>query len=156
MVATVKLQATNDPESWYDVTYLRFKTADNNTDDQNNPCVIPPSGTNYSYEKEVRVNVSVAPSVRLDNLTMELEAALDTGLSMYYGWSATYFTPNAGLNLATNGPLTTTPVDWNNAADNFTGTGVWGDNCALQIRIVNTASPGAMTEQDFIITYDEI
>lgn len=46
---------------------IRFKWADNDTDDILNPIVRPPSGSKYSWRKSIRPKITVAPDVALAN-----------------------------------------------------------------------------------------
>jgi hypothetical protein len=47
---------------------VRLKTADDLTIDSANPCIIPASGTNYSYWKSLFVYCSTAPNTQINNL----------------------------------------------------------------------------------------
>ena len=95
MVATIKLYidiggSDNTPGSSIDTTALspnlRFKTADDNTIDSNNPIPIPPSGTNYSFWKSLYLQCTVAPSTSVNNFRIYTDAAgFGTGITTYIG-----------------------------------------------------------------------
>lgn len=64
-------------------TNLRFKTADNNTQDTNNPCVKPAAGTNYSAWKHITLYCTVAPDNDIDNIKIYTDGTLDGDNSDY-------------------------------------------------------------------------
>ena len=70
MAATILIEEMSALATGVDKTNgtVRFKAADNNTVDGNNPLVVPASGSIYSYTKKVRAYMSVAPSVNVQNL----------------------------------------------------------------------------------------
>ena len=47
---------------------IRFKNADNSTVDTNDPLVKPTSGTDYSFEKWIRFNVSGGSYTQITNI----------------------------------------------------------------------------------------
>ena len=47
---------------------MRFKTADDATIDLNNPIPIPPSGTKYSYWKQIYLYCGTQPATQVDNI----------------------------------------------------------------------------------------
>lgn len=53
-----------------DITSLavKFKTADNDTNDTLNPIMKPAAGTNYSYQKNLRAKTTVTPDGDISNL----------------------------------------------------------------------------------------
>lgn len=57
-------------------TNLRFKLADNNTQDTNNPCVKPSAGTNYSAWKHITLYCTVVPDNDIDNIKIYTDSAL--------------------------------------------------------------------------------
>lgn len=156
MAATLDWQiSTAATASWSNVTKLRYKAANDNNDDNADPLVKPSSGTNHSFEKATRINVSVGPSSQLSNLRVKLNASMDTGLTMFHGFTATYSQPvgtNSGI--ATSA-LTTSEVSWDNSGTK-TDTGQWGDFLYTQIDISTSASGGEITDNQLVAVFDEI
>ena len=67
-------------------TNLRFKLADDNTEDTNNPCVKPAAGTNLSFWKVIALYATVAPETAINNVKLYPDAALAwTGCTLYVG-----------------------------------------------------------------------
>jgi hypothetical protein len=156
MAATLTWEnSTAATATWGAVTKLRFKAANDNTDDSINPLVRPTSGVNRSFEKACRINVTVAPSSQLSNLRVKLNLAMDTGLTMYYGFTATYTQPVGTDSTVATTTLTTSEVSWTNSGTK-TGTGQWGDLFYTQIDVATNAAGGEITDNQFVAVYDEI
>ncbi len=71
MAATVQILEKNGAgASTTDKTSgtIRFKNADDATVDLNNPMVVPTSGTDYSFEKWIRFNVSGGTYSQITNI----------------------------------------------------------------------------------------
>lgn len=67
-------------------TNVRFKLADNNTQDANNPCVKPAAGTNLSFWKVIALYATVAPDNAINNVKLYTDGALAwTGCTVYVG-----------------------------------------------------------------------
>lgn len=67
-------------------TNIRFKLADNNTQDTNNPCVVPSAGTNRSFWKVIALYCTVAPDTAINNVKLYSDGALPwTGCTVYVG-----------------------------------------------------------------------
>lgn len=151
--------AAGTAPAWLDCAHLKFKAANNNTNDTVNPCVIPNAGTNYSFEKVVCINITTPPDTNVSNLKVSLSLApVHTGVTVQYGFSVVggYHTP-VGTNStkAVTGALGTATVAWSNSGTK-TGTGVWGDILWLQMDIATTAVRGTSATFNIIATYDEI
>src|ERR1041385_8474829 len=88
MAATVLIREKNTAgETATDKTSgtIRFKKADDATVDANNPLVKPAAGSERSYEKWLRLNVSVAPTGQITNPKFYTDGAngYGTGISLY-------------------------------------------------------------------------
>jgi len=77
MAATVQIHEMTASDTGTDKTdgTVRFKSADETSVDTNNRLTIPTSGTDYSYTKQLQLNVTVAPDTDLQ----DLEAYSDGG-----------------------------------------------------------------------------
>lgn len=164
MPATVSVQTghgvTGSP-SWTTVTSVRFKTADNNTADTNNPLVKPGTGgTNFSMEKWFRLWCTVAPSNVINNLRFHRSSGTPSvGISDFYGernrTTEGFVTP-----VTTSSSFATTPVPTvatsltKNNVDHTT-TGEIGPYIVIQWRIADTASAGTQATLTYRWTYDE-
>lgn len=148
--------------SWNAVTLLRFKFANDNNNDNNDPLVRPSTGNNYSYEKWCRINVTVAPAVQLTNLRLLLGSSVadsggsTTGLALYHKFTTTYATPIQPSSNSGYTQLTTTETTWTGAST-MTTTGQWGDMVVFTLEIASTVvNSGELTNFNIIARYDEI
>lgn len=164
MAATVNIVthhgATGATQSNVNGGTTRFKVADNATVDTNNPIPIPAAGTNYSYIKQLRLNVTVAPSSGISNLKFYTDGANGwTGVTINAKTSASYtnpatqgtsalagtadaFTYTSGSALAISGSIGAT-------------TGFVGDYVQLQMAVGTSASPGLLSSETLTFAYDE-
>ena len=74
---------------------IRFKNADNATVDTANPMVKPGAGTDYSFEKWLRLNVTGGTYTEITNIKAYMDGAngLGTGVTLYAKAVASYTTP---------------------------------------------------------------
>lgn len=139
---------------------IRFKNADNATVDNNNPMVIPGAGSDFSFEKWLRLNVTVAPSVQISNAKFYTDGAngLGTGVSLWAKAVASYATPTEPANSSgyTNGFSYTSGSALSLGAGPFTGTGEKGDHAVLLMEVANTATQGQTPSETITFSYDEI
>ena len=163
MPATVIWEISTAASATYStVTQIRFKKANNNTIDLNNPLVKPTAGNDYSFEKCLRVNVTVAPSNQLSSGALYVNGTIPTGVEMAYKWRAlaSYAQPvqiDATIWATYSALAATTSYAWQNYGTP-TGTGAPGDNVLLGVRIGTTVSAGVLTapSTNFQHTYNEI
>jgi len=59
--------------------HIRFKNADDNTDDLNNPVQIPDAGSNYSWKKTVALYAGTAPATSITNVRVYMDGANNYG-----------------------------------------------------------------------------
>ena len=64
-------------------TTVRFKLADNDTQDSNTPIPLPVSGLNLSWRKSSKVNFVSTPAGAISNLRWFLATALVTGIRLF-------------------------------------------------------------------------
>jgi hypothetical protein len=145
-----------------DYVKLRFQTANANGAPSANPIPLPTAGTNYSAEKWCKVHVQVAPSVNVTNLTLRSNKAsgvVATGVTMNYGFEATYATPSTNTTAqstkADTGPVGTTEITWTGAGAK-TDTGTWGNFGVFQLAVGTTASGGVVADWTTYARYDEV
>lgn len=106
MAATVHILSYHGatPDSGTNVAAgsIRFKQADNDTVDANNPIPIPAAGTNYSYLKQFRFSAITTPSNTINALKFYTDSS--NGFGTGVGLNALNFTPITGT--ATSGNST--------------------------------------------------
>lgn len=163
MAATVNIRSAHggsngSPSTNSNVTSIRFKSADNDTADTSNPLVKPTSGTNYSYEKWLSLNVTVAPDNNLTNLRFHRTTGMPTGIDDYYGertQAQGYEVPIGTVSSYATTAVPTTATVLTNNNGTFTGTGMYGPWIVLQWRIGTGASAGNQSAVTYRFTFDE-
>ena len=139
---------------------IRFKNADDATVNTSNPMVKPPSGTDYSYEKWLRFNVSGGTYTEITNVEAYSDGAngLGTGIDMYAKAVTSYATPAEAsstsgytsiFSYTSGSPLTL-------GAGPFTSTGEKGDHLVMMATVADTASQGVKGPETLTIAWDEI
>ncbi len=163
---------------------LRFKTADDATIDLNNPIPIPAAGTKYSYWKQIYLYATVAPDTQVDNIKFYTDGTgFGTGIAVKVGNETPVKTAasDAGYEVATGTPgdtgdeMVAAHADLTGSTDVFTYTsgspksvsineagalinaiGETSNYIILQMEVINTASPGTLSNETFTWRYDEI
>lgn len=139
---------------------IRFKNADNSTVDTSNPMVKPGAGTDFSFEKWLRFNVSGGTYTEISNIKAYSDGAngLGTGISLYAKAVTAFATPAEATSTAgytdfftyTSGsPLTL-------GAGPYTSTGEKGDHLVMMMGVGTTASGGMTPTETLTIAWDEI
>ncbi len=140
---------------------IRFKNADNATVDLVNPMVVPASGSDYSFEKWLRMKIgATGPASQISNLKFYTDGAngLGTGVSLWAKAVTTYATPAEAT--ATTGY--TDAFTYTSAAPLSLGAGPYstintemGDHCVMIAKVDSTAGPGTPSET-LNFSWDEI
>ena len=165
MVATVTIIEKNGTTAAYTATdktngTVRFKNADDPNVDTNNPLVIPATGYDYSFEKWLRLKVTVAPSTQISNLKFYTDGTnnFGTDVAMYAKAVAVYATPAEATGTTGYADAFTytsaAPLSLGTAATS--GTGEKGSHAVLMMRVGSTATQGALTAETVTFSYDEI
>jgi hypothetical protein len=144
-------------------TTIRFKQADNDTVDANNPIPIPGSGSNYSFIKNFRFNIDAgggAPSNLVNNLKVYSDGSngLGTGVGLVVKTSATYVDPIAQGTTqlgSTTDVFTYTSGSPLAVTGSSTGTGAFGDYVVMQMSVASTATQGTTPSETITFSYDE-
>ena len=168
MAATLQIHEMSALDTGTDKTSgtVRFKDADNNAVDNNNPLVIPVSGSIYSYTKKLRVKMTVAPDTQISNFRWYTDGSngFGTGVgvtakNLGTSWAANYKTQMSGgadvFGYTDGSPLDGdgtdtgpfTPSDLNDYI---------GDLIELQMSIASTATNGSLSAETLTFAYDEI
>jgi len=163
MVATVQIvekNGTAGTNTQKDSGTVRFKNADNSTVNTSDPMVVPTAGSDYSYEKWLRLKVTVAPDTNLTNLKCYSDGSIGfgTGVTPYAKAVATYATPSQPTTIAGYATLASytsgSALDLGTAA--VTGTGEKGSHAVLMLKVDSTASAGTLTAEQITFSYDEL
>lgn len=167
MAATVLIREKNGAgETATDKTSgtVRFKKADDANVDVSNP-LVKPSGGNFdrSFQKWLRLNVSVAPAGNITNPKFYMSGSAETGQTLYIATTnpGTYSTPvqetaDTGYTDAftyTSG--SPKALDVANAGP-YTGTGDKADYIKMMMKIADTiAAPGTLPSKTMTFQWDE-
>lgn len=139
---------------------IRFKNADNATVDTANPMVKPVAGTDYSWEKWVRFNVSGGTYTEITNVRAYSDGAngMGTGVAVYAKAVASYATPAEATGTAGYTSLFTYTSGSALAlgAGPFTSTGEKADHLVMMMTVADTASGGITPSETLTIAWDEI
>jgi len=145
MAATVQWEnSTAASATWSSVTQARFKNANDATIDLNNPMVKPGSGVDYSFEKAMRINCTVAPSNQISNVRYFFNGTETTGVDSYHKFNSSYSQPvelDVGSIAAYTNTANNTFYSWTGVTT-FTGTGQIGNLLYLAITVGTTAVSG--------------
>lgn len=165
MPATVTIGEKNGAGGTYtDKTSgtIRFKNADNATVDTANPMVIPGAGSDYSFEKWLRLKIGgTGPSVQISNLKFYTDGAngLGTGVLLWAKAVASYATPAE----ATSTSGYTNAFTYTSGSSLSLGAGPYstintemGDHCVLMLEVQSTATQGQTPTETLTFSYDEI
>ena len=139
---------------------IRFKNADNSTVDTSNPMVKPGAGTDYSFEKWLRFNVSGGTYTEISNIKAYSDGAngLGTGIGLYAKAVTAYSTPAEAT--ATTGYTSFFTYTSGSAltlgAGPYTSTGEKGDHLVMIMTVDNTATGGMTPTEASTVGWDEI
>lgn len=139
---------------------VRFKNADDSTVDLNNPMVVPGAGTDYSFEKWLRMNVTGGSYSQITNVRAYSDGAngMGTGVGLYAKAVTAYATPVEATSTSgyadffgyTSGsPLTL-------GAGPYTSTGEKADHLVMICTVSSTASGGITPSETLTLAWDEI
>ena len=139
---------------------IRFKNADDATVDLNNPMVKPPSGTDYSFEKWLRLNVTGGSYTQITDIEayMDGSSGLGTGVSLYAKAVSSYATPAEATSASgyTDAFTYTSGSPLSLGAGPYTSTGEKGDHLVMMMAVASTASGGLTPSETLTVAWDEI
>lgn len=139
---------------------VRMKNADNSTVDLNNPMVKPPSGSDWSFEKWLRLAITGGTFSQITNVVVYTDgtSGLGTGVNMWARAVTAYATPAEGTastgyaNLFTytsGSPLTL-------GAGPYTSVAQIADHLVLLAEVTSSASGGLTSSETLTFAWDEI
>ena len=170
MASTIQIHELTALDTGIDRTIatIRFKAADDQNVDGNAPLVIPASGQVYSYTKQIRAYMSVAPNTNVQNIRYYTNGSngFGTGVDVqgknigqaYSGQIITKMTGSGQKSIFSW--VSATPCNANtNDLGPWTPTSLnhhIGDTIQLQMVADSSASGGQLSAQSLICAYDEI
>ncbi len=139
---------------------IRFKNADNATVDTANPMVKPGAGTDYSFEKWLRLNVTGGTYTEITNIKAYMDGAngLGTGVTLYAKAVASYATPAEATGTAgyTDAFTYTSGSPLSLGAGPYSSTGEKGDHLVMMLAVGTSASGGITSSETLTFGWDEI
>lgn len=139
---------------------IRFKNADNSTVDLNNPMVKPVSGSDWSFEKWLRMNVTGGTYTQITNVKAYTDGSsgLGTGINLWAKAVTTFATPAEATASTgyTNAFTYTSGAALSLGAGPFTSTGEKGDHLVMMMEVTSTASGGLTPSETLTLAWDEI
>jgi len=139
---------------------VRFKNADNSTVDLNNPMVKPGAGSDWSFEKWLRMNVTGGTYSQITNVGLYSDGSsgLGAGINIWAKAVTAYATPAEGTASTGYANLFTyvTGARLSLGAGPFTSTGEKGDHAVLLAEVTSSASGGLTPSETITLAWDEI
>lgn len=139
---------------------IRFKNADNSTVDTSNPMVKPGAGSDFSFEKWIRFNVSGGTYTQITNVRAYSDGAngLGTGVLLWAKAVTSYATPAEATATTgyTNFFTYTSGSPLTLGAGPFTSTGEKADHLVMMCEVQSTATGGVTPTETLTIAWDEI
>lgn len=139
---------------------IRMKKADNSTVDLNNPMVKPPSGSDWSFEKWLRLLVAGGTYSQITNIRFYTDGSsgLGTGVNLWAKAVASYATPALLTSSAgyANAFTYTSGAPLSLGAGPFTSTGEKGDHAVLGLEVTSAAAGGLTSSETVTVAWDEI
>ena len=139
---------------------VRFKNADNSTVDLLNPMVKPGAGSDWSFQKWLRLNITGGTFTQISDIRAYTDGSsgLGTGINLWGKAVASYATPaeetaSAGYaNMFTY----TSGAALSLGAGPFTGTGEKGAHLVMALEVQSSAAGGLTPSETLTIAWDEI
>lgn len=139
---------------------VRMKKADNSTVDLVDPLVKPGSGSDWSFEKWLRANVSGGTYSQITNLKAYTDGSsgLGTGVNVWWKAVTSYATPAQGTASTgyANAFTYTSGAALSLGAGPFTSTGEKGDHLVMLAEVTSAASGGLTAAETITFAWDEI
>jgi hypothetical protein len=139
---------------------IRFKNADNSTVDLVAPMVKPGAGSDWSFEKWLRMNVSGGTYTQITNVRIYSDGSngMGTGINAWAKAVTAYATPAEGT--ASTGYANFFTYTSGSAltlgAGPFTSTGEKADHLVMLCEVTSAASGGVTPTETLTLAWDEI
>lgn len=139
---------------------IRFKNADNSTVDLVNPMVKPAAGSDFSFDKWLRMNVTGGTYTAITNVKVYSDGAngLGTGVNVWAKAVTAYATPAEATATAgyANFFTYTSGAALSLGAGPFTGTGEKGDHAVMMAEVTSAAAGGLTPTEAVTLAWDEV
>lgn len=139
---------------------VRMKKADNSTVDLVNPLVKPASGSDWSFNKLLRLSVTGGTYSQITNIKAYTDGSsgLGTGVNLWAKATATYAQPTLASSSTgyANAFTYTSGAPLSLGAGPYTSTGEKGDHLDLVAEVQSTASGGLTSSETITFAWDEI
>lgn len=139
---------------------VRLKKADNSTVDFNNPLVKPATGSDWSFEKWLRLNVTGGSYSQITNIRAYFDGSsgLGTGINLWAKAVNAYATPALGSSSSgyANAFTYEEGAPLSLGAGPFTGAGEKGDHLVLLAEVTAAAAGGLTPSESLTFAWDEI
>jgi len=139
---------------------VRFKNADSPAVDLANPMVKPASGTDWSFEKWLRLNVSGGEYTQITNIVAYSDGAngLGTGVGVFAKAESAFVQPAEATSSSGYADLFsyTSESPLSLGAGPFTETGQKGSHLVMIMSVADNASGGVTPSETLTIAWDEI
>lgn len=139
---------------------VRFKNADNSTVDLVNPMVKPAAGSDWSFEKWLRLNITGGAFTQITDVQAYLDGSsgLGAGINLWAKAVAAYATPAEGVNATgyANAFTYTAGAPLSLGAGPFSGVGEKGDHLVLLLEVTNAAAGGLTPSETLTLAWSEI
>lgn len=163
MAANVQLIEKNGPSGTAtDKTggTIRFKKSDNAAVDLSDPLVKPEAGSEWSFEKYLRLSVVGGSYTQITNIRVYSDGSNDmgAGINVWAKTAASYATPAQGssssgyqdfFSYTAGSPLVL-------GAGPYSGTGEQGDHLVLLCEVTSAATGGLTPAETLTLAWDEI
>jgi hypothetical protein len=139
---------------------VRFKNADNAAVDLNDPLVRPGAGSDWSFEKWLRLNVAGGSYSQITNIRAYCDGAsgFGAGVNLWWRAAAAYAQPVEptspagfadGFGYSAASPLVL-------GAGPFSGAGEKGDHLVMALEVQAAAAGGMLPAESVTLAWDEI
>lgn len=139
---------------------IRFKNADNATVDTGNPMVKPGAGSDWSFEKWLRMNVTGGTYSQITNVKAYSDGSsgMGAGINIWAKAVTAYATPAEGTASTgyTNFFTYTSGAPLTLGAGPYTSTGEKADHLVMLAEVTSSASGGLTPTETLTIAWDEI
>ena len=170
MVATViinELNGAGPAKTPKTSATVRFKNLDNSDVDTANPMVVPTGNSDYSWEKWLLLECTVAPDTEITNGEVYTDGTMYGGADVeIWGKAITAYSTPAEATGTTGVPTAPTGLanieGWTTGAaqtltiGTVTATGDFGDHVLLVMEVTSSATQGTLTAETLTFRYDEI
>lgn len=137
---------------------IRMKNADDATVDTNNRMVVPTSGSDFSFEKWLRLNVAgTFTDIQNLNFYTDGTSGFGTGVNLWVKAVASFATPAEATATAgyTDAFTYTSGSPLSLGAGPYTSAADIGSYLVAMLEVQSTASQGSLTAETMTFSYDE-